>query len=75
MAVPEVEDHEKLAQEVWALFQLPKRASKLHKLEELPSGSTCTAVSSPEKLLATTQLHLCLSGYLRNAMRRKVAYA
>ena len=31
MAVPEVEDFEKLAQEVWASFWLPKRASKLHK--------------------------------------------
>ena len=33
MVVPGVEDCEKLAQEVWASFQLPKRASKLHKVE------------------------------------------
>ena len=33
MAVPGVEDHEKLAQEVRASFWLPKRASKLHEVE------------------------------------------
>ena len=33
MTVTEVEDCEKLAQEVWALFWLPKRASKLHKVK------------------------------------------
>ena len=33
IAVPEVEDHEKLTQEVQASFWLPKRASKLHKVE------------------------------------------
>ena len=33
MAVREVEDHKKLAQKIQASFQLPKRASKLHKME------------------------------------------
>ena len=33
MAVPEIEDCEKLAREVWASFWLPIRASKLHKAE------------------------------------------
>ena len=33
MAVPGVEDHEKLAWEVWASFWLPKRTSKLHEVE------------------------------------------
>ena len=33
VAVLEVEDHEKLAQEVQALFWLPIRASELHKME------------------------------------------
>ena len=33
MAVPEVEDFEKLAWEVLASFWLPKRASKLHKMK------------------------------------------
>ena len=33
MAVPKVEDHEKLAWEVQASFQLLKRVSKLHKME------------------------------------------
>ena len=33
MAVPEVEDCKKLAQEVQASFWLPKRLSKLHKME------------------------------------------
>ena len=69
MAVPEAEDHEKLAREVQALFRLPKRASELHKMGELPSGPTCTAMSSQEELLATTQFHLCLLRHLRNAMR------
>ena len=33
MAVPGVEDHEKLAWEVQASFQLPKRVSEVHKVE------------------------------------------
>ena len=33
MPVPEVQDSKKLAQEVQALFWLPKRVSKLHKME------------------------------------------
>ena len=33
MTVPGVEDHKMLAWEVWASFQLPKRASELHKME------------------------------------------
>ena len=44
MAVPEVEDCEKLAQEVQASFQLPIRASKLHKMEnyhQAPPAPLC----------------------------------
>ena len=44
MAVTGVEDHEKLAWEVQALFQLPKRASKLHKMEnyhQVPPALLC----------------------------------
>ena len=44
MALPEVEDHEKLAWEVQALFQLPIRASKLHKMEnyhQAPPAPLC----------------------------------
>ena len=33
MAVPEVEDCEKLAREVWASFQPPERVSELHKMQ------------------------------------------
>ena len=33
MVVPGVEDHEELASEVWASFQLPKRGSELHEVE------------------------------------------
>ena len=39
-----VEDHEKLAQEVWASFQLPKRARKLHEVEnyhQAPPAPPC----------------------------------
>ena len=44
MAVPQVEDCEKLAQEVWASFWLLKRASKLHKMEnyhQAPPAPLC----------------------------------
>ena len=33
MMVPGVEDHERHAQEMWASFWLPKRASELHQME------------------------------------------
>ena len=33
IAVPDIEDCEKLAWEVWASFWLPRRANKLHKVE------------------------------------------
>ena len=53
MAVPEVEDHEKVAWEVWALFQLPKRKSELHRMENYHQAPP--ALLSPQKeLLATT---------------------
>ena len=39
MAVPEVEDREKLVQEIQASFWLPKRASKLHKMENYHQAS------------------------------------
>ena len=44
MAVPGVEDHEKLAQEVQASFWLPKRASELHEVEnyhQAPPAPLC----------------------------------
>ena len=44
MAVPEVEDCEKLAWEVWASFWLPIRVSKLHKMEnyhQAPPATPC----------------------------------
>ena len=44
MKVLEVEDHEKLAWEVWASFCLPKRASKLHQVEnyhQAPPAPPC----------------------------------
>ena len=44
ISVPEVEDHERLAQEVQASFQLPRRASKLHKVEnyhQAPPAPLC----------------------------------
>ena len=34
VAVPEVGDHKKLAQEVQASFQLPRGMSELHKMED-----------------------------------------
>ena len=39
MAVPEVGDHERLAWGVWASFQLPRRASELHKMEDYHQAS------------------------------------
>ena len=39
-----VEDHKKLAWEIWALFQLPKRASGLHKMgnyHQAPPAPPC----------------------------------
>ena len=44
LAVPEMQDYEKLAWEVWALFQVPKRASELHKMEnyhQAPPAPLC----------------------------------
>ena len=38
MAVPEAEDHERLAREVWASFQLPRRMRELH-----PKTNDCQA--------------------------------
>ena len=38
MAMPEVEDHERLAREVWASFQLPRRMRELH-----PKTNDCQA--------------------------------
>ena len=34
VAVLEVGDHKRLAWEVWSSFQLPRRVSKLHKVED-----------------------------------------
>ena len=53
MMVPEVDNHQKLAWEVQASFQLLKRASKLHQVENYQQA-TCTAMSSLEELLAAT---------------------
>ena len=44
LVVPELQDCEKLAQKVWASFQLPKRASELHKMEnyhQAPPAPLC----------------------------------
>ena len=44
MAIPEVKDHKKLAWEIWAWFQHPKRASELHKMEnyhQVPPALLC----------------------------------
>ena len=44
MAIPEVEDHNKLAWEMQASFQLPKRASELQKMEnyhQVPPAPPC----------------------------------
>ena len=44
LAVPEVQDYEELAQKVQASFQLPKRASELHKMEnyhQTPPAPPC----------------------------------
>ena len=70
MAVLEVEDREKLAQEMQALFQLPKRVEQATQDEELPLVPTSTTMSSLKELLASAQLHLCLLGHLRNATRK-----
>ena len=44
LAIPEVQDCKKLAQKVWPSFQLPKRASELHKMEnyhQAPPAPPC----------------------------------
>ena len=44
MKIPGVEDHEKLAWEVWASFWLPKRVDKLHQVEnyyQAPPAPLC----------------------------------
>ena len=66
MKIPEVEDCERLAKEVWASFHLPKMVSKLHQVENYHQAPP--AMPSPEELPATAWLHLCLSRYLRNPM-------
>ena len=49
MAVPEVEDWEKLAREVWASFWLPRRASELQEVEnyhQAPPAPPCVLQKS-----------------------------
>ena len=46
------------------LFSPTKEGKWTMPDKEQPSGSTCTAMPSPEKLLATTRFHLCLPGCL-----------
>ena len=63
-AVPEVEDHERLAREVQASFQLPSRMRELHPKKNDCQGPSCNTMSSVEEVHATCQHHLCLQGYL-----------
>ena len=54
MAVPEVEDREKLAWEVVASFWLPIRASELHNMENYHQAPPAPPWLLGEELLATT---------------------
>ena len=67
VAVLEVGDHKKLAWEVWASFCLPRRMSECIKWRTA-ARPPCTAMSSSEEVHATSQLHLCLQGYLGETM-------
>ena len=67
LAVPEVQDCEKLAWKVQASFQLPKRASELHKMENYHWAPPVPPVSLQKEFPATSQFHLCLPGHSRDA--------
>ena len=75
MKVLEVEDCEKLAQEVWASFQLPKRASKLHQVEnyhQAPHAPLC--LLQKNFLLPPNSIFACQD--IREIQcKRMVAYA
>ena len=71
MAIPEVEDWEKLPQEVQASFQLPKRASELHKMENYHQALPALPCLLRRNFLPPPNFHLCLLRYPRDAMERR----
>ena len=52
--VPEVDDHEKAGTGGAGLFLTSEEGKQITPGGDLPAGPTCTAVSSPEELLAAT---------------------
>ena len=74
-AIPGIEDHKKLAQEVWASFKLPRQISKWHSVEnyhQAPPAPLC--ISQKSFLLQHDSKFACW--YIKELQLEKmVAYA